>query len=264
MSRFFAVKFQVSGAVPDLSIPGFVRARYLRVLLIGIAVFAQASHAAASVVSVGNASGQSQIAQGPAEAAVDMTPCRFSMTLSKDQWLQFNTPDLVFIAAKQLPETTNAPRLSQAQTSTGYEWSFEKPTNLSQPWFVVMCESANNFSALTTQNPPLDDTIELQLVRESNDRKCPATLTDHGWEPTSLAGPKNRYTFEALGGEKSSGFIFGFHDKSRRHITRVAFCLLRGESVLIGSAESGSPTPLAISAEGFEEIKTAVRSMAFE
>lgn len=81
MSRFFAVKFQVSGTVPDLSIPDFVRCRYLRVLLISVAAFAQASHAAASVVLVGNASGQSQIAQGPTEAAVDVTPCRFSMAL---------------------------------------------------------------------------------------------------------------------------------------------------------------------------------------
>ncbi|SCZ36048.1 MULTISPECIES: hypothetical protein [Pseudomonas] len=264
MSRFFAVKFQVSGTVPDLSIPGFVRPRFLRVLLISVAAFAQASHATASVVSVGNASGQSQIAQGPAEAAVDMTPCRFSMTLSKDQWLQFNTPDLVFIAAKQLPETTNAPRLSQAQTSTGYEWNFEKPAKLSQPWFGVMCESANNLSALTTQKPPLDDAIELQLVRESNDLKCPATLTDHGWEPTLLAGDPQSFTFESLQSASSSGFVIGYHGKNPRQFSRITFCLMHNEQVLIGSAESGSSTSLAISAEGFEQIKTAVRSMAFE
>ncbi|WWL44187.1 hypothetical protein V5O39_24795 [Pseudomonas parakoreensis] len=34
-------------------------------MLIGIAAFAQASHAAASVVSVGNASGQSQMPNSP-------------------------------------------------------------------------------------------------------------------------------------------------------------------------------------------------------
>lgn len=55
----------MNGTVPDLSIPDFVSRRYLRVLLIGIAAFAQASHAAASVVSVGNASGQSQMPNSP-------------------------------------------------------------------------------------------------------------------------------------------------------------------------------------------------------
>jgi len=34
--------------------------------------------------------------------------------------------------------------------------------------------------------------------------------------------------------------------------------------VLIGSAESGSSAPLAISNEGFEQIKKAVRGIAFE
>ncbi|WP_448094284.1 hypothetical protein [Pseudomonas lini] len=86
---------------------------------------------AASAVLVGNAPGQSQIAQGPAKTLIDMASCRFSMTLSQDQWVQFSGLDLVFVAAKQLPRPTNAPRLWQATTSSGYEWHFEKPGSLS-------------------------------------------------------------------------------------------------------------------------------------
>ncbi|MHC8369291.1 hypothetical protein ACYZT2_00385 [Pseudomonas sp. MDT1-85] len=239
--------------------------RCLRGLRISFVALVQAGHAVAeNAVLVGNASDQSQIAQGPVEASVDMTPCRFSMTLSQDQWLQFNSPDLVFVAAKQLPETSSAPHLSQAQTSSGYEWNFEKSANLSQTWFGVMCENVGSFSVLTTQKPPSDDTIELQLLRESNDRKCPATLTDHGWVPTPLAGNPQTYAFESLEGAKSSGFIIGYHHKQQPQFSRIAFCLIQGERVLIGSAESGSATPLAISAEGFEQIKTAVRSVAFQ
>jgi hypothetical protein len=243
---------------------GFMKHRCLRGLLISFVALVQASHAIAeNAVLVSNASDQSQIAQGPVEASVDMTPCRFSMTLSQDQWLQFNSPDLVFVAAKQLPETSSAPHLSQAQTSSGYEWNFAKSANLSHTWFGVMCENVGSFSTLTTQKPPSDETIELQLLRESNDRKCPATLTDHGWLPTPLAGDPQTYAFESLEG-KSSGFIIGYHHKQQPQFSRIAFCLTQGEQVLIGSAESGSATPLAISAEGFEQIKTAVRSIAFQ
>lgn len=241
-----------------------MKPRYLHGLLPGLFALAHTGHAvAADTVMVGNATGQSPVAQGPVEASVDMTPCRFSMTLSQDQWLQFNSPDLVFVAAKQLPDTSSAPHLSQAQTSSGYEWNFEKSANLSQTWFGVMCENVGSFSTLTTQKPPSDDTIELQLLRESNDRKCPATLTDYGWLPTPLAGDPQTYTFESLEG-KSSGFIIGYHHKQQPQFSRIAFCLIQGEQVLIGSAESGSATPLAISTEGFEQIKTAVRSIAFQ
>lgn len=242
---------------------GLIKSSWLRGSLLGWVALTHTALAADAVV-VGGESGQSAVAHGPTEAVVELDTCRFSMPLLQGQWLTFDRFYLVFVAGKQLPARASAPSLWQAETSSGYDWHFEKSDNLSQPWFGVMCENADSFSRLTARKPPEEDSIALQVLRDDNDRRCPATLTDHGWEPTSLAGPKKSYTFEALGGEKSSGFIFGFHDKSRRHITRVAFCLLRGESVLIGSAESGSSTPLAISAEGFEQIKTAVRSIVFE
>ncbi|WP_426233668.1 hypothetical protein [Pseudomonas sp. TWP3-2] len=218
---------------------------------------------AANTVVVGNSTGQRPVAQGATKASVDMTPCRFSMTLAQDQWLQFNAPDLIFIASLQLPDSTSAPHLWQAPTSSGYEWNFEKSGNLTQPWFGIMCESVGSFSSLTTQ-PPADDTIELQLLREANDRKCPASLTENGWRPTPLAGDPQTYAFESLEGAKSSGFIIGYHTPHQPQFSRIAFCLTQGEQVLIGAAESGSATPLAISAAGFEQIKTAVRSIAFE
>ena len=242
---------------------GLIKPSWLLGSLLGCIALVQTAVAADAIV-VGGKSGQSAVAHGPVQAAVELDSCRFSMPLLQDQWLTFESFYLVFVADKQLPTRANAPGMWQAETSSGYDWHFEKSGNLSQPWFGAVCESADSFSLLTARKPPGNDSIALQILRDDNDRRCPATLTDHGWEPTLLAGPKNRYTFEALGGEKSSGFIFGFHDKSRRHITRVAFCLLRGKDVLIGSAESGSATPLAISAERFEQIKTAVRSMTFE
>ena len=251
-------------AVADVSPLSFIQPRYLRGLLFGFAL-TQVSHAVADkTVLIGDALGQSQAAQGPVTALVVMTPCRFSMTLTQDQWLQFNSPDLVFVATKQLRNTLNAPHLWQAPSSNSAEWNFEKSAGLSEPWFGVMCESAGSFSALTSQQLPSDSAIELQLLREANDRKCPATLTDHGWGPTLLAGHPQTYTFESLKGAKSSGFIIGYHDESRRLFSRITFCLMHNEQVLIGSAESGSSAPLAISVEGFEEIKTAVRSIAFE
>ncbi|MEG2797093.1 MAG: hypothetical protein RR958_20850 [Pseudomonas sp.] len=232
-------------------------------MLLGSIALVQTALAADAVV-VGNKAGQSAVAQGPIKARVELDACRFSLPLSADQGLTFDSTYLLFIAGQQRSDPASAPRLWQAETSSGYDWNFEKPGNLSQPWFGAVCEHTENFSRLTGSKPSEDDSIALQILRDDNDRRCPATLTDHGWEPTSLAGPGNRYTFEALKGETSSGFIFAFHDPSRRHITRVAFCLLRGESVLIGSAQSGSATPLAISAEGFEQIRTAVRGIAFE
>ncbi|WP_238785182.1 MULTISPECIES: hypothetical protein [unclassified Pseudomonas] len=248
----------------DVSPISLIKPRYLRGLLFGFAL-TQVNHAIADkTVLVGNASGQSQAAKGPITALVVMTPCRFSMTLTQDQWLQFNSPDLVFVATKQLPNTLNAPQLWQASSSNSAEWNFEKSAGLSEPWFGVMCENAGNFSALTAQKLPSDDSIEVQLLREANNLKCPATLTDHGWSPTLLAGDPQTYTFESLEGTKSSGFIIGYHDKSRRLFSRITFCLMHNEQVLIGSAESGSSAPLAISAEGFEKIKTAVRSITFE
>lgn len=225
-------------------------------------MLAQIGHAAETVM-VGNMTGQSRVAQGPADVGVDMGACRFSMPLLQDQWLQFNAPDLIFIASQQLPDSSSAPHLWQAPTSSGYEWNFEMSANRTQPWFGIMCENLGSFSSLTTL-PPADDTIELQLLREANDRKCPATLTENGWRPTALAGDPQTYAFESLQGAKSSGFIIGYHPPHQPQFSRIAFCLMQGEQVLIGAAESGSATPLSINAAGFEQIKTAVRSIAFE
>lgn len=235
------------------------------VLLFALFALAQTDYVVAeSTVLVGNAPGQSTIAHGPTETVVDMDSCRFSMPLLQDQWWKFDDFYPVFIAAKQLPKPSSAPRLWQAQTSSGTDWNFEKRGDLTQPWFGLVCENTEYFSLLTDWKPPEDDAFAVQVLRDDNDRRCPATLTDQGWKPNELAGRANTYTFEQWGGDKSSGFIFGFHDKSKRHITRVAFCLLRGKDVLIGVAESGSAKPLSINAAGFEQIKTAVRSIAFE
>ena len=239
-----------------------MKPRYFHGLLACLFMLAQIGHAAETVM-VGNTTGQSRVAQGPADVGVDMGACRFSMPLLQDQWLQFNAPDLIFIASRQRPDPSSAPHLWQAPTSSGYEWNFATSANLTQPWFGIMCENLGSFSSLTTQ-PPADDTIELQLLREANDRKCPATLTENGWRPTALAGDPQTYAFESLQGAKSSGFIIGYHPPHQPQFSRIAFCLMQGEQVLIGAAESGSATPLAISAAGFEQIKTAVRSIAFE
>lgn len=243
---------------------GSMKFRCLHAVLISLLTLMPAVQAVAeSTVSVGNSTGQRPVVQGPTEASVDMTPCHFSMTLAHNQWLQFNAPDLIFIAAQQLPDPSSTPHLWQAPTSSGYEWNFETSANRTQPWFGMMCENLGSFSSLTTQLPA-DDTIELQLLREANYRKCPATLTENGWRPTALAGDPRTYAFESLQGAKSSGFIIGYHPPHQPQFSRIAFCLMEGEQVLIGAAESGSATPLSINAAGFEQIKTAVRSIAFE
>lgn len=239
-----------------------MKPRYFHGLLACLFMLAQIGHAAETVM-VGNMTGQSRVAQGPADVGIDMGACRFSMPLLQDQWLQFNAPDLIFIASQQLPDPSSAPHLWQAPTSSSYEWNFETLANRTQPWFGMMCENLGSFSSLTTL-PPAYDTIELQLLREANDRKCPATLTEHGWRPTALAGDPQTYAFESLQGAKSSGFIIGYHPPHQPQFSRIAFCLMQGEQVLIGAAESGSATPLSINGAGFEQIKTAVRSIAFE
>jgi hypothetical protein len=234
-------------------------------LLFGLLALAQTGYGvAADTVLLGSAPGQSTLTHGPAKTLVDMDSCRFSMPLLQDQWLTFDDFYSVFVASKQSPKPPSAPSLWQVPTSSGADWRFEKHASLSQPWFGLICQNAEDFSLLTDWKPPEDDAFAVQVLRDDNDRRCPATLTDQGWKPNELAGRANTYTFEQWGGEKSSGFIFGFHDKSKRHITRVAFCLLRGKDVLIGAAQSGSATPLSISTAGFEQIKTAVRSIAFE
>ncbi|WP_256662889.1 hypothetical protein [Pseudomonas sp. 91RF] len=174
---------------------GLIKPSWLLGSLLGCIALVQTAVAADAIV-VGDKSGQSAVAHGPVQAAVELGSCRFSMPLLQDQWLTFESFYLVFVADKQLPTRANAPGMWQAETSSGYDWHFEKSGNLSQPWFGAVCESADSFSLLTARKPPENDSIALQLLRDDNDRRCPATLTDHGWEPTSLAGPKNRYTFE--------------------------------------------------------------------
>ncbi|MGE7958757.1 hypothetical protein ACQKQA_19590 [Pseudomonas sp. NPDC089530] len=245
----------------------FMKAKWIKVLMVLLVVFAQTSLSvarASDAVAVGTAMGQSRFVRGPADTVIDMSPCRFSLSLLKDQFLQFNAPDLVFMASKETPKDSTAPYLWQAQLSSGYEWHFEKPGDLSEVWFGGMCENTANFSGLTPEVPmSIETSPELQLIRENNDLKCPATLIDRGWVPTHLAGRPETYVFESLSGPKSTGFIIGYHEKTRKLFTRIRFCLVHGDQVLVGSTENGS-TPLTLSAEAFEGIKAVIRTIGFE
>lgn len=218
-----------------------------------------------NTVVVGNALGNAQFVQGPVHTQVSLDNCHFSFGLLKHQYLQFNSPDVLFIESITAPTEKTLPYLWQAEMSAGYEWGFRKRGSLADKWFGLICESTANFSRLTPEATvqQVEVSPQLQLIRESNDLKCPGTLTDNGWVAAPSAGRSEDYVFEAINGANWRGFIIGYADTSRHNFKRINFCLVHDDQVLIGTAENDS-APLRLSAEVFEGIKKTVSAIGFQ
>ncbi|MGF6150729.1 hypothetical protein [Pseudomonas fluorescens] len=218
-----------------------------------------------STVVVGNASGNAQFVQGPIHALVSLDNCHFSLGLLRHQYLQFNGPDALFIESITAPTEKTLPYLWQAEMPAGYEWSFRKRGGLSDKWFGLICESTANFSRLAPEATvqQVEVSPQLQLIQESNDLKCPGTLTDNGWVAAPSAGRPEDYVFEVISGANWRGFIIGYADTSRHSFKRINFCLVHDDQVLIGAAENDS-APLRLSAEAFEGIKKTVSAIGFQ
>lgn len=212
------------------------------------------------IIKLGNGVGESLYAAGRSTVEIYQGPCLYSMLLLKGQRLKFNTPDVVFLDSKSNKEW---PYLSQDETNLGYSWSFKKSSELSSKWFGLMCDNTKNFNFDLASESQLDsDSPELQQIKDDNAFKCPGALSKAEWRPTKKAGAANSYVFEEIKNEKLSGFIIGYKNKDAPTFGRVIFCLVKGESVLLGSAEN-HPEPLSISVKDFNELKRIASGIIF-
>lgn len=220
--------------------------------------------AMAATVEVGNQNGWSASASGPAVAVMHLDGCQFSLPLAEQQSLTFVTPHALFIEAKRGDRARNRPYLWQAQTNSGYAWSFRKPGARQDKWFGLMCDSPEYFSfqGPYTPDPAQEYNPAIESLRQDSEHKCPATLTGHGWVPSPQAGPANSYVFKPLQGANWSGFIFGFRNPGRDSFGRISFCLVHGDNVLLGAAEN-DPQPLELSPRTLAEITAIVSSITF-
>ncbi|WP_339539618.1 hypothetical protein [Pseudomonas sp. RA_15y_Pfl2_54] len=216
------------------------------------------------VVNVGNEPNDSISASGIAVVNVRQGSCKYSLDISKDQYIKFNTPDVVFLESKSPPKDQDWPHLEQAEMAVGYDWSFKKDSNLGAKWFGMMCDVVDNFDLKQTGEDSGSEDVspELQDVRQANALKCPATLSDERWLPNKSAGNSEDYIFQELRGSGWSGFIFGFKDKTGKKIARVSFCILEGENMLVGAAEN-YPDTLTLDAETFQGIRDVLSSLRF-
>lgn len=210
------------------------------------------------IIKLGNGLGENIYAAGKSTVEVHQEHCLYSMTLLKGQYLKFNAPDVVFLESKTNKSDEEWPYLSQVETSFGYSWSFKKNSDLDLKWFGLMCDNKKNFNFdSVSESKPSSDSPELQQIKYDNAVKCPGALSEKGWRPTEKAGATNGYVFEEIKNENLSGFIVGYKNKNRATFGRVVFCLIKNESVLIGSAEN-HPRPLSVSFKSFNELKKVI------
>lgn len=214
-------------------------------------------------IKLGNGIRENIYATGKSTVEIHQSHCLYSMLLLKGQRLRFNTPDVVFFESKSNEKIKDWPYLSQAETSFGYSWSFKKKSGLNSKWFGLMCDNAKYFDFEPAfENQLSSDSPELPQIKNDNAFKCPGALSEAGWRPTEKAGAANSYVFEEIKNENLSGFIIGYKNKDTPTFGRVTFCLIKGESVLLGSAEN-APEPLSISAKTFSELKRVASGIVF-
>lgn len=217
-----------------------------------------------TVVNVGNKAGYFNTASGKIVAAIHQGNCNYSMFLLENQYLKFNTPDVVFLESNTKPNDNGWPYLEQAEMSAGYNWSFKKKGDLKSKWFGLMCDGIEDFDLQDSTGSVDSESIspELQDIKQANSLKCPATLTASGWVPTKNAGRPEEYTFQQLNGPGWSGFMFGFKNKTKNSFGRLSFCLVEGDNVLVGAAENASKH-LLLDYKFFDEIKMTLESVKF-
>lgn len=217
-----------------------------------------------TVVNVGNETGYSDSASGKIVAAIHQGNCNYSMVLLENQYVKFNTPDVVFLESDIKPTDKNWPYLEQAEMSAGYDWSFKKNGDPKSKWFGLMCGGVEDFYLQDSPESIDSENIspELQDIKQANSLKCPASLSASGWVPTKNAGPPEGYIFQQLSGAEWSGFMFGFKNKNNDSFARISFCLVQGNNVLIGAAGNGSKQ-LSLDHKTLDEIRMTLDSFKF-
>jgi hypothetical protein len=217
-----------------------------------------------TVVKVGNGPDDSALASGKSAASISQGDCKYSLRLLENQHVQFHSPDVVFLESKIIPKDEHWPHLAQAEMSAGYDWSFEENKNFKSKWLGLMCEDTRNFGLLRSDQIKSadEDSPELQFVKEANDLKCPATLTDKGWVPNSHATRAQAYVFEELVGANWSGFVIGFKGKAKGSFSRINFCLVHEHDVLMGAAVN-ILKPLWLNQKSFDEIQAMLDTIEF-
>ena len=219
---------------------------------------------AQSDVTVGNAPGEVLTVSGPIAPKVDLGACKFSIRLSLGQMAIFNDPDLVIYYASF--SKGGEAYLSQAQTSFGSSWGFEKKGSHRDKWMGFMCESSENFSKIMSRGDgyqQLESTPALDDIRQSNDLRCPATLTAGKWVPRPNLKKSQDFLFREISGEGWSGFLIGYKaSKKSKSITSLRFCAISGSHVLMGASENGDH-PLALTNNFFYELGDSLSTIRF-
>jgi len=218
-------------------------------------------------VVLGNEVGSALSVVGPKSVTVNMSECRFKITLENKQSLLFNVPDVVFYEAETALKKDNLPYLWQAEMSAGYDWAFKKAGNLRDKWFGLMCESLENFSwnndASSVSKQHDEVTPERQQIRDSNDLKCPAKLTNGEWVLNDQKMNSKNYLFKTLKGINWNGFIVGYkNNKFKSTLSSVRFCLIHDKKVIIGVSENYSK-PLSLPASFFDTIQNPISTIEF-
>ncbi|UWF49238.1 hypothetical protein NYP20_28815 [Pseudomonas sp. N3-W] len=238
--------------------------RYVLAAMCLISTSAFSSNLADTVVNVGDETGYSAFASGKTVAAIHQGNCNYSMVLLENQYVKFNTPDVVFLESNTKPTDNSWPYLEQAEMSAGYDWSFKKNGDPKSKWFGLMCDGIEDFDLQGSPVSIDSENIspELQDIKQANSLKCPATLTASGWVPTKNAGRPEEYIFQQLTGTDWSGFMFGFKNRDKDSFARISFCLVQGNNVLIGAAGNGSKQ-LSLDHKILDEIKMTLESVKF-
>lgn len=212
---------------------------------------------------LGNETGAVSSVSGPRSVTVSMDGCLFRIALKNSQNFLFNAPDIVFYESKTVLK--NLPYLWQAEKSAGYDWAFQKPGNLNDRWFGLMCEGAENLSwnAASASKQHEEPTPEQQQIRNSNDLKCPAKIRDGKWVLNDQGMSPENYLFKELKGTNWNGFVIGYKDKkSRSALQSLRFCLMHDNDVVIGASEN-YPKPLSMPISFFDTVQNLLSTVEF-
>lgn len=219
---------------------------------------------AQSSVTVGNAPGEMLAINGPSAPRVDLGACKFSINLSPSQAAIFNDPDLIIYYSAT--GRNGGAYLSQEPSNSGADWGFKKNGSARDRWMGFMCESLENFSKLipnSDSSQPAGSTPALDDIRQSNDLKCPATLTEKKWTPRPILKKGEDYIFKEISGEGWSGFLIGRRAaKKPKEIASLRFCAISGSHVLIGATENGYKS-LALPVNFFNELSESLATIKF-
>jgi hypothetical protein len=210
--------------------------------------------------AIGNGAGEALSAVGPRTLQINLSECKFSITLEDNQYIEFNDPDIVFYE-KNSTTHTRKPYLWQAETTSGYNWQFRTDGDTSTYWFGIMCAGTSEFLDDFSGKKTEASSLELDLIRKSNETHCPATYADGNWHPNHHITNLQNYIFQEVNGENWSGFAMGFKSSDGKEFSSLKFCLVHQNKVLIGASESDSP--LSLPEDSFHKLLQTLSKIKF-